>query len=146
MIRKADLYTIHGILQAKILEWVAFPFSWGSSQPRDRTQVSHIPGGFFTRLATREGPFLPYYLSFLDCLLSYCTPPEYSVSLMNGLNKKFQWYINRDIISLVDANPHCISLLKKKCNRPFVCNKLFICNKFFFRIFLLSHHYGRASF
>ena len=33
-------YTVHGILQARILEWVAFPFSTGSSQPRDRTQVS----------------------------------------------------------------------------------------------------------
>ena len=33
-------YTVHGILQAKILEWVAFPFSRGSSPPRDRTQVS----------------------------------------------------------------------------------------------------------
>ena len=34
-------YTVHGILQARILEWVAYPFSKGSSQPRDRTQVSH---------------------------------------------------------------------------------------------------------
>ena len=41
-------YTVHGILQARILEWVAFPFSRGSSQLRDRTQVSHIAGGFFT--------------------------------------------------------------------------------------------------
>ena len=41
-------YTVHGILQAKILEWVAFPFSRGSSQPRDWTQVSRIAGGFFT--------------------------------------------------------------------------------------------------
>ena len=41
-------YTVHGILQARILEWVAFPFSRGSSQPRDGTQVSHIAGGFFT--------------------------------------------------------------------------------------------------
>ena len=41
-------YTVHGILQARVLEWVAFPFSRGSSQPRDRTQVSHIAGGFFT--------------------------------------------------------------------------------------------------
>ena len=40
--------TIHGILQAKILEWVAFPFSRGSSQPRNRTQVSRIAGRFFT--------------------------------------------------------------------------------------------------
>ena len=41
-------YTVHGILQARILEWVAFPFSKGSSQPRDITQVSCIAGGFFT--------------------------------------------------------------------------------------------------
>ena len=37
-------YTVHGILQARILEWVAFHFSRGSSQPRDRTQVSGIAG------------------------------------------------------------------------------------------------------
>ena len=43
---------VHGILQARILEWVAFPFSRGSSQPRDRTQVSCIAGRFFTSWAT----------------------------------------------------------------------------------------------
>ena len=47
-------YTVHGILQARILEWVTFPFSRGSSQPRDQTQVSHIAGGFFTSWVTRE--------------------------------------------------------------------------------------------
>ena len=41
-------YSVHGILWARILEWVAFPFSRGSSQPRDQTQVSCIAGGFFT--------------------------------------------------------------------------------------------------
>ena len=41
--------TVHGILQARILEWVAIPFSRGSSQPR-----SYIAGGFFTNWATRE--------------------------------------------------------------------------------------------
>ena len=40
--------SVLGILQAIILEWVAMPSSWGSSQPRDRTQVSFIAGGFFT--------------------------------------------------------------------------------------------------
>ena len=41
--------TVHGNLQARILEWVAFPFSRGSSQPRDdQIQVSCIAGGFFT--------------------------------------------------------------------------------------------------
>ena len=41
-------YTVLGILQARILEWVAFAFSRGFSQPRDRTQISCIAGGFFT--------------------------------------------------------------------------------------------------
>ena len=39
-------YTVHGIVQARILEWVAFPSSRGSSQARDQTQVSRIAGGF----------------------------------------------------------------------------------------------------
>ena len=47
-------YTIHGILQARILEWVAFPFSRGSSQPRGQIQVSLIAGRFFISWATRE--------------------------------------------------------------------------------------------
>ena len=47
-------YMVHGILQARIQEWVAFPFSRGSSQPRDQTQVSCIAGRFFTSWATRE--------------------------------------------------------------------------------------------
>ena len=72
--------TVHGILQARILEWVAFPFpfSRGSSQPRDRTQVSHIAGRFFTSWATREaqktrrGQSSQVAVQFLrqDCCLS----------------------------------------------------------------------------
>ena len=41
-------YTVYGILQARILEWVTFPLSRGFSQPRDQTQFSHIAGRFFT--------------------------------------------------------------------------------------------------
>ena len=44
------------ILQARILEWVAVPSSWGSSQPRSWTQVSHVASRFFTIWATREAP------------------------------------------------------------------------------------------
>ena len=47
-------YTVHRILQARTLEWVAFPFSRASSQPRDWTQVSCIAGGFYTIWAIRE--------------------------------------------------------------------------------------------
>ena len=46
--------TVHGILQARILEWVAIPFSRGYSQPKDQTQVSQIAGRFFTIWSTRE--------------------------------------------------------------------------------------------
>ena len=47
-------YSVRGILQARILERVATPFSRGSSRPRDRTQVFHIAGRFFTVHAARE--------------------------------------------------------------------------------------------
>ena len=47
-------YIVRGILQARILEWVAVPFSGGSSQPRDWTQVSYIAGRFFNSWPTRK--------------------------------------------------------------------------------------------
>jgi len=81
-------YTVHGILQARILEWVAVPFSRGPSKPRDRTQVSCIVGGFFTQVsciaggfftnwAIREAPFWTERLQFsslwlwLICILLF---------------------------------------------------------------------------
>ena len=51
-LRPHGLYTVHGIHQAIILEWVTFPFFKGSSQPKDWTQVWRIAGGFFTSWAT----------------------------------------------------------------------------------------------
>ena len=47
-------FSVHGIFQARVLEWVAISFSRGSSWPRDRTQVSCIAGRRFTLWATRE--------------------------------------------------------------------------------------------
>ena len=52
--------SVHGILQARILEWVAISFSRGSSQPRDWTQVSCIAGRRFTDWATRQERRSPY--------------------------------------------------------------------------------------
>ena len=57
-------YTVHGILQARILEWVAFPFSRGSSQARDQTQFSCISGGFFTNWAMTRVMEKYFYLGF----------------------------------------------------------------------------------
>ena len=58
------VYTVHGILLARILEWIAFPFSRGSSQPRDQTQVSHTVGRFFTSWATRVCRVRKFAFSF----------------------------------------------------------------------------------
>ena len=60
--------SLHGVLQARILEWVAISFSRGSSWPRDQTWISRIAGRFFIIWATREAlslsPFLPHTLVF----------------------------------------------------------------------------------
>ena len=48
-------YTVHGIFQARILEWVAFPSSRGSSQPWDRTQVSRIAGRWILYQLSHKG-------------------------------------------------------------------------------------------
>ena len=50
--------SVHGLLQARILEWVASSFSRGSSRPRDQTQVSYIAGRLFTDWSSREVPFI----------------------------------------------------------------------------------------
>ena len=66
--------SVLGILQARILEWTAIPFSRGSSQPKDWTQVSFIAGGFFTVWATKGSPYIGL------CMLIY------------KLNEWHQWY------------------------------------------------------
>ena len=68
-------YTVHGILQARILEWVAFPFSSGSSQPRNQTGVSCIAGRFFTELSGKPR----YWAESLHC------SPETIAALLIGL-------------------------------------------------------------
>ena len=55
-----------------ILEWVAYPFSRGSCQSREQTQVSCVAGGFFTSWATGEAPLYTYiYIIFLDIYIFY---------------------------------------------------------------------------
>ena len=60
-------FSVHGILQAKILEWVAISFSRESFQSSDQIQVSCIAGGFFTIWATREDPVYYLILSENNC-------------------------------------------------------------------------------
>ena len=58
-------YIVHGILQARILEWEVFPFFRGSSQPRDWTQVSRTAGRFFTSWTTREALYVYIMTQFV---------------------------------------------------------------------------------
>ena len=58
-------YSVHGILQARIVECIAISFSRGSSPPRTRTRDSCLRGGFFTTWVSREAQFLPLHLLFL---------------------------------------------------------------------------------
>ena len=82
-------YTVHETLQARILLWVAFPFSTGSSQPRDQAQVSHIAGGFFTSWATREAlPRTQFHHLFVFFLFKF--PSRY---LILGLAASTHHYI-----------------------------------------------------
>ena len=66
-------YTVHGIIQARILEWVAYPFSSRSFWPRNRTRVSCIAGRFFTNWAIREA------LRSLSHDELFCDPMDYIV-------------------------------------------------------------------
>ena len=56
--------SVHGILQARILEWVAIPSSRGSSQPKDPTQVSCLAGRFFTTESPRKHIYSWYVLNY----------------------------------------------------------------------------------
>ena len=75
-------YTVHGILQARILEWVAFPFSGGSSQPRDQTQVSCTAGGFFTSL--KGSPRILEWVAYPFSSGSSCPRNRTRVSCITG--------------------------------------------------------------
>ena len=98
--------SVHGILQARILDWIAVPSSRGSSQPRDRIQVSSIASRFFTTWATREaredkpGSKHSYCMDFTHRKREkpaspqsngFCFENKYCKSLMSGLPAQRRW-------------------------------------------------------
>ena len=68
--------SVHGILQARILEWVAMPFSRGSSQPRDWIHVSCITGEFLTFWVTGEAHYV--WVCVCVCVCVYLLWSEYN--------------------------------------------------------------------
>ena len=80
--------SLHGILQARVLEWVAISFSRGSSWPRDQIQVSHIPGRCFNLWATREAHRLFSASQVLLSFLSWCFA---CTSMSEGVFLMYPW-------------------------------------------------------
>ena len=85
-------HTDRGILQVRILEWVAIPFFRGSSQPRDQTQVSCTAGRFFTVWVTREACDTemrrpnPAFQEFVLCSENWNTVANSSINRKNVIN------------------------------------------------------------
>ena len=93
---------VHGVLQARILEWVAIPFSWWSSWPSNQTWNSRITGRFFTVWATREAPYPRdiyfitgslYFLTHFACIFHPPTPcsAAMGVVFVFGLDFTYKW-------------------------------------------------------
>ena len=104
--------SVHGILQARILEWVAISFSRGSSWPRDWTQVSHIAGRRFNLWATRETYIFQYItvLIFFFKLIIYSNKSVLILCNITYKSHKFKISLSYDIdvyyITPVVLTPH----------------------------------------
>ena len=86
-------YSVHGILQARILEWVAIPFSRGSSQPRDRTHVSCLAGRFFTTEPPGRHPTMLYLKIFFFFFFIYAYLTAFSFFLLSHPFKKIYYIL-----------------------------------------------------
>ena len=76
-------FSVHGILQARILEWIAIPFSRGTSQPRNRTLVSCVAGRFFTVWATGT----PFRYMICKYFFPFCRLTFHSVDCFFAIQK-----------------------------------------------------------
>ena len=116
-------FSIHGILQARILEWVAISFSRGSSQARNQTQVSCISGRFFSSWTSREAPLIGYYVVVdwtelnWDCIVSHCRERPW-------FNEPVSHHENLAYVSILWWTSVCIYSCMFSCWRIFLVWKL----------------------
>ena len=111
-------FSVYGILQARILEWVAIPFSRGSYWPRDRTQVSCIAGRFFTVWATREVQYMCINQFFSSCSsfsfnisVLMLKPPWFFVVVVSPLHNLLFLQISITIEGLLAASTLFTSIM-----------------------------------
>ena len=86
----------HGILQVRILEWAAFPFSRGSSQPRNRTGISCLSGRFFTNWAIREALALKRFF-ILSAVCTWQGWPGFQVTSKLGSQQGWQKHLHTEV-------------------------------------------------
>ena len=91
--------SVHGILQARILEWVVIPFFRGSSWPRNWSWVSHIAGRFFTIWATRKAPKI-LKIHAVVCLLKF-------ENHVRWLTVKVDWHLGTSTVLPWSCMPLC---------------------------------------
>ena len=91
-------YTVHGILQARLLEWVVVPFSRGSSQTRNGTGVTYIVGGFFVSWANQGSPRIVEWVS-LTLLQRIFLTQESNPGLLHCRQILYQLSYRRSLIN-----------------------------------------------
>ena len=109
-------FSVHGIFQTRVPEWVAFSFSRGSSRPRDQTQISCIVGRHFTLLSMLIITFLPRS----KCLLISWLQSPYAVIFKPKKVKSiiFPHLYADDTTFMADSEEEIKSLLKKGKDIP----------------------------
>ena len=109
----------HGILQARIQEWVAFPFSRESSQPRDQTQVFCIAGRFFNSWTIREAQeYWSGQVGSLSLLQRIFPTQESNWGLLQCRQVFYQMSYQGSLVCLVDRKWHrknVLNFLKSEC-------------------------------
>ena len=120
--------SVYGIPQARILEWVAIPFSRGSSQPRDQTQVSCISGRFFTIWASREAleGFVPRIAELKEFK---CCPPRVHLLTTQkpvireaSVNRK-ESYFNQESQQAAEIGDSCLEITSEESAQPWQVSK-----------------------
>ena len=94
--------SVHGIFQARILEWAAISFSRGSSWPRDETQVSYIAGRFFIKWATSQ---MLYPVQILILHTHHHWAYRFPKHLVESLQLTAK---SHDVSSLTPSHPMCL--------------------------------------
>ena len=115
--------SVHGILPARILEWVAVSFSRGSSRPRDRTQVSRIVGRCFNLWATRGSDFS---LVIVDSFVNMFIFTENFILYLTGFYANIKHNQGPVVLSFVFFNNY--SLYLAELALPW-CSQIFSCSK-----------------